>query len=227
MGSGVAPEEVFEAIVEERLDLDSTEKGTPRIEILNFGVAGYTPFHMLFQLDRKVLAFRPDVALFLGHVMDIESTSREWMSMVRKGTLPPEPFFLDLAARTGITAKTGANEARRRIRGHERELLLWVYRRFIERCREEGIVPVFVYMQAVTDIDETWRAADRPHVLAVAREAGFPILDLTGAYGSYAPSELWIAENDSHPNALGNQLLADRLYELLQQRGREFGLLVD
>lgn len=227
MGSGVQQDEVFEAIVEERLNRSSNGRDASPIEILNFGVAGYTPFHMLYQLDRKVLAFQPDVAIFLGHVMDIERASREWMSMVRKGTLPPDPYLMELAARTGIRPGTGANEARRRIRGHERELLLWVYRRFIERCRESEVVPVFVYMQAVTDIDETWREADRAEVLAVAREAGFPVLDLSGAYAGHPPSDLWIAENDGHPNALGNRLLADRLFELLQHRGQEFGLALD
>ena len=37
-------------------------------EILNFGVAGYSPLHMLYQLERKVFAFEPNMALFLGHV---------------------------------------------------------------------------------------------------------------------------------------------------------------
>jgi lysophospholipase L1-like esterase len=179
---------------------------------------------MLYQLDHKVLSFEPDVVLFLGHVSDMERTSRQLMKMVRRGTLPPEPFLVELLERTGIESGTGANEARRRLKGHERAVLLWVYRQFIQRCRDNGAVPVFVYMEAVTDLDEVWRAADRQEVLAVAREAGLPILDLTGAYGSHPSSALWIAENDGHPNAFGNQLVAQRLYDLLQQRGQEFGL---
>jgi lysophospholipase L1-like esterase len=34
---------------------------------------------------------------------------------------------------------------------------------------------------------------------------------------SRPPSELWIAENDGHPNALGNRLIADRLQALLEE----------
>jgi hypothetical protein len=62
---------------------------------------------------------------------------------------------------------------------------------------------------------EPWRAADRTQALALAREAGFQVVDLTGAYGGYTAPQLWIAENDGHPNALGNRLLADRLFETL------------
>jgi hypothetical protein len=223
MGSGVRQDEAFENVVEERINR-AFPASPPRVEILNFGVAGYSPFHMLYQLDRKIFAFEPDIVIFLGHVMDVERASRQWIKMIRRGTLTSEPFLHDLALETGITSETGANEARRRVRGHDRELLLWVYRRFIERCRQAGAVPVFVYMQAVTDIDETWRAEDRRIVLEIAEKAGFPILDLTGAYDGHPPSELWIAENDGHPNALGNKLLADRLFDLLRRRGAEFGL---
>jgi D-alanyl-lipoteichoic acid acyltransferase DltB (MBOAT superfamily) len=226
MGSGVKQDESFEAIVEERLNDAASATGRPPVEILNFGVAGYSPFHMLYQLDRKVAAFQPDMALFLGHVMDVERASRQFIKMAQRGTVPEDPYLRGLIERTGIRVGTGANEARRRIRGYERELLHWVYATFIERCRALQIVPVFVYMQAVTDIDETWRAADRLEVLAIAGEAGFPVLDLTGAYGGHPASALWIAENDGHPNALGNRLLADRLHALLQQASPQLGMPV-
>jgi hypothetical protein len=224
MGSGVEQHESFEALLEERMNDGNGGRNSTTVEILNFGVAGYSPFHMLYQLDRKVFGFEPNMAMFLGHVNDVERASREWINMVRKGTAPPEPFLDQLKARTGLRTGIGTNEARRRIKGYERDLLVWVYRRFVERCTARGVQPVFVYMQAVTDIDETWRAADRAAVLAIAREAGLPILDLTGAYAGYEAPDLWIAENDGHPNALGNRLLADRLYSLLLQRGRELGL---
>src|SRR5690606_22094583 len=93
-----------------------------------------------------------------------------------------------------------------------------------ERCRRRGVTPVFVYMQTITDLNEPWREAERAEVLAIAREAGFPVLDLTGAYGDHDATALWIAENDGHPNALGNQLLADRLYTLLHASRHELEL---
>ena len=47
------------------------------------------------------------------------------------------------------------------------------------------------------------------------------VLDLTGVFEGRDPSTLWIAEGDGHANALGNRLMADRLYGLLQERRAE------
>ena len=214
MGSGVDENESFEALLEERLN---HQAAGGRYEILNFGVAGYSPFQMLVQLERKVTAFRPDMAIFLGHVSDIEGTARYVTRLIQKGTLPHDPYLLDLVRRTGISPDSGPNEARRRMRPYREELLRWVYSTFVAECRQRGIAPVFVYMQVVTEPDEPWRAADRNRILALAREAQFAVLDLTGAYEGYTSQQLWIAENDGHPNALGNRLLADKLYRLLTE----------
>jgi hypothetical protein len=168
-------------------------------------------------LSKKVFAFQPAMAMFLGHVSDQESTSRYWTKMMRRGTLPDIDYFHTLAERTGVTAETGPNEARRRMRPVEGELLQWVYSSFVQECRQRHIVPVFVYMQLVTEPAETWRAQDREHVLRTAKEAGFTVINLTGTYDGYAPTDLWIAEGDGHPNALGNRLVAQKLYALLAQ----------
>ena len=215
MASGVDEEEGFEALLEKRLNLES--KGRP-YEVLNFGVAGYTPLQMLFQLDRKVVGFKPHMAMFLGHVSDLEGTSRYWARMVQKGTLPNDPYFEELTRRTGMRADSGPNEARRRMRPYKEELLRWVYASFVNECRRQNITPVFVYMQTVTEPDEPWRDHDRRRIIELAREAQFPVLDLTGVYNGYTSPQLWIAVNDGHPNALGNRLVADRLYELLSQQ---------
>jgi D-alanyl-lipoteichoic acid acyltransferase DltB (MBOAT superfamily) len=224
MGSGVEAHESFEALVEERLNREFSKESGTGFEILNFGVAGYSPLHMLYQLERKVFAFEPHMALFLGHVSDLEGTSRRWARMVRGGFLPREPFYEDLQRRSGLTSQAGLNEARRRLKPFEGELLGWVYRRFVTRCRERGITPVFVYMQKVTEPGEVWTAAEREQILALAADAGFPVLDLSGVFHNRGEEDLWIAENDAHPNVLGSRLVADKLHELLRARAAELGL---
>jgi hypothetical protein len=224
MGSGVEAQESFEALVEERLNREFSKESATGFEILNFGVAGYSPLHMLYQLERKVFAFEPHMALFLGHVSDLEGTSRRWARMVRGGFLPREPFYEDLQRRSGLTSQAGPNEARRRLKPFEGELLGWVYRQFVTRCRERGITPVFVYMQKVTEPGEVWTKTEREQILALAAEAGFPILDLSGVFHNRGEEDLWIAENDAHPNALGSRLVADKLYDLLHARASELRL---
>lgn len=208
MASGVDDHEGFEAVLEDRLN---NEEHGRRYEVLNFGVAGYSPLHMLVQLERKVASFAPHMALFLGHHNDLERTSRYWTRMVQKGTLPNSGYLRELMARTGMHPNAGANEARRRVRPYQDELLAWVYTTFVDECRRRQIVPIFVYMPTVIEPTEPWRAAERQRTIDVARKAGFRVIDLTGAYDEHDVTELWIAPNDGHPNAVGNKLIADKL----------------
>jgi hypothetical protein len=191
---------------------------------LNFGVAGYSPLHMLYQLQKKALAFEPDMTIFLGHVSDRDRTSRQFTRMIQRGVVPAGSYLTELERRSGIGPDTRPTEARRRIRPYEAELLEWVYRQFVTASKARGAMPVFVYMETVTEPTESWRAPDREQVLELAHRSGFLVLDLTGAYRPHKPAELWIAENDGHPNALGSRLLAGRLYELMRQREQELRL---
>jgi hypothetical protein len=144
--------------------------------------------------------------------------------MVQRGRAPADAYLSELQRRSGLRADTQPNEARRRMKPYMNDLLGWVYRSIVEDCRARHVLPVFVYLETVTEPQEAWRPAERAEVLALARNAGFVILDLTGVYGGRPPSDLWIAENDGHANVLGNQLIAERLYRLILARREELGL---
>jgi D-alanyl-lipoteichoic acid acyltransferase DltB (MBOAT superfamily) len=216
MASGVAAREGFEALVEERLNAERAG-GEARYELLNFGVAGYTPLHVLYQLERTVFTFEPNAVLYVGHSGEVEAAARRWAAMLARGLDLKHEYLNALSRRTGITRETGPMEARRRLRPLRAELLAWVYSRIVADCLERGVTPAFVYMPRVTDALEPWRAPDRTEVLRLAREAGFLVVDLSNAFDGHAPSTLWISENDGHPNALGNRLVADRLHERVRK----------
>ena len=223
MGSGVRDDEGFEVKLEERLNGQNGETPPP-YEILNFGVAGYSPLHVMYQLERKVFAFEPTAILYLGHSGEVDSATQRWAAMIANEVEPGHPFLDDLARRTGVGPRTGSVEARRRLRPYRQELLAWIYRRIVDESRARGVQPVFMYMPTVMEATEAWRLADRSEVLAIAREAGFIVLDLSGAYEGHPFDTLWIRPNDGHPNALGNQLIADRLYERFQENAQQLGL---
>jgi lysophospholipase L1-like esterase len=102
-----------------------------------------------------------------------------------------------------------------------------VYGSVVTDCRKRNVHPVFVYMELVPEPGEPWRAAYRAQVLDLATRTGFTVLDLTGAYGGRPPASLWIAENDSHPNAFGSRLIADRLFTLLRGESFKIGLRLE
>jgi D-alanyl-lipoteichoic acid acyltransferase DltB (MBOAT superfamily) len=232
MGAGVEADQSFEALLEDHLNreaarnrpADDPSRGPSAFEILNFGVAGYSPLHVLYQFERKVRAFEPDMTMFVGHASDIAETSRWWARMVKNGVLPRTPFNADLLRRSGLTPDAGPNEARRRMKPFEEELLRRVYGQLVAESRQRGSTPVFVYMERVTDPADVEAALQRDRMLGLASAAGFAVLDLSGVFHHRGAEPLWIAEHDIHPNALGNRLLADTLYTLLMERRTELGL---
>lgn len=220
MGSGVLDDETFEGLVETRQNRERKD-GVAACEILNFAVAGYSPLQSLVQLENKAFDFDPTVALFFAHGNDPERTMRHFCQMTERGVLSPHPYLRELVQRARIGEDMGANEAMRRVRPYTRELLGWVYAQMVIDCRAHGVVPVFCYLEGVNERDEAWRQSDRALVMELARAAGFTIIELGQVYGDYQPAELWVMENDGHPNALGNRLIADRLYPLLfDENGR-------
>jgi hypothetical protein len=214
MASGVEADQSFEAVLEDRLNRDAT--GATRFEVLNFGVAGYAPLHVLFQLPRKVFGFQPDALLYLGHASDVDRTVSQFTRTVRRNIRFSEPYLRDLAVKTGIARGTGPTEARRRMKPHMLPLQQWVYDRMVAECRARNIRPVFVYLETVTESLEPWRAEQRQQVLTLAQNAGFEVVDLTGVYAPYKPADLWIIENDGHANVLGNRLIGEGLFSRMQ-----------
>jgi hypothetical protein len=222
MGSGVEADQSFEALLEQELTANAA-KGM-RYEVLNFGIAGYTPLNIRYQLQKKVFSFEPNAVLYVGHAGDMTSAKAQFITLVTKQTLPADPFLQDLVRRTGIRPTTGSNEANRRMKPYTAELLDWVYRSIVADCHQRHVQPVFAYLELITESAEPWRAKDRAQVLDLAARAGFLVLDLRGVYGDRPPSSLWIAENDGHPNALASRLIADRLYALIRSKRAELGL---
>ena len=179
---------------------------------------------MLFQLDRKVFGFAPDMAMFVGHESDLRATSRWWARMVHTSVLPRNAFNDDLLRRSGLTADAGPNETRRRLRPFEPELLGWVYRQFVAECRERGVTPSFVYLEKVTDDADPDVSLARQRVTSLAANAGFIVLDASDVFDRRGSEPLGIAENDDHANAAGNRLIAERLYTLLSANRAKLGL---
>jgi D-alanyl-lipoteichoic acid acyltransferase DltB (MBOAT superfamily) len=217
MASGVEADQSFEAVLEDRLNREDTNAAVSHYEVLNFGIAAYSPLHVLYQLQRKAFSFEPNAILYLGHASDIDRTATQLTRMIRRRIVPSDPYLEELMRRTGIRANTGTTEARRRMKPYASELQEWVYRTIVTQSRQRNVEPIFVYLETVTEPSEPWRSEQREEVLQLAHNAGFTVIDLTGVYAPYQPSDLWVMKNDGHANVLGNRLIGNRLHELLRR----------
>ena len=92
----------------------------------------------------------------------------------------------------------------------------------VELCRERGIRAVAL---EVPRTDETTTDAEkRAMYVGWAKDAGFSVLSLGGAYGSHPLDSISISRNDRHPSVLGHRLLAERFFTLLRENDESLQL---
>jgi hypothetical protein len=216
MGTGVEDDESFENIVEDRLNSEIGAGTGLRYEILNFSVGGYGPAARLSDLESRMLGFEPDAFILVG-IHDLHWVVKE-VAHAAMGTYEfPWPEPLRTARSAGVDEGMEYVVAYSKLNPHREELLGWVYRRMVELCEGSGVLPIAAYIPQPRD--ETPQAlVEIRKQMEIAREAGFIVIDMLGAFASADGYEaLWIAKWDRHPNAEGHRLLADELYAGLRR----------
>lgn len=212
VGWGVGDHEVFEQLVEDRLNDEAERRTHARYEILNFSVPSYTVSQQLLVLANKVPPFAPDAVMLVAHDLDpdraIDHLVKAWSSGV------PIPFD-SLRHAVEVAAADSAPEdvIRRRLLDRRFELLSWMYRQITGMSRQQGALPVWVFLPALqSDLTE----AEVSRLRHVARDAGFVILDLADIYRGRDRKALMMAEWDYHPNVNGHAIIAARLYQAMR-----------
>jgi hypothetical protein len=210
MGGGVADDETFENLLERRLE-KWAGKGEQSIEILNFGMGNYMPARQLVQLQHKVLNFRPDVVMTIGHQSDLSRLpSNIADALYARAEVPFQPVR-ELLERLDVDEATPHGEVMRRLMPYREDMYRSIQAEFAVTCRDRGIIPVWVFIPTP---EMTRRDADVATMIGIARDAGFVVFDLSDIYGDDAP-DLWVTKWDAHPNVEGHRRIAARLYDLL------------
>jgi hypothetical protein len=219
MGSGVENHEKFEAILEERLNREAEGTRYSRYEILNFGVAGYSSLEHLAVLESKVFDFDPHWVFYFEHADALRPLLNHLSEAIKFRAEHPYDYLRAVARKAGIDEagvdeNTQQSAINQKLRPFATEILAWIYRQIVDTCRTRGIPAVWIYLPRPEKHEQVPPELE----LRLAKEAGFTILDLSGVYSGHALRSLWVARWDHHPNALGNRLIADRLYEVLRER---------
>ena len=221
MGSGVADDKVFESLLEERLNGDNNDSRYAHYEILNFGVAGYSALQELLVLENKALSFEPNAVFFVAHQREQDLVVRYMADRVRARVDLPYDDLAEVVQRAGISEEATPVEIERRLRPFGREMLLWTYRRVVELSKNQGALPIWVFMPT---LETSSSEEDIANLIQIAEEAGFIVVNLSDTYENQDVETLIVAEWDRHPNVKGHQLIADHLYEVLQEKEEEIPL---
>jgi len=223
-GSGVANDQTFEALLEDHLNAQNHGERYVKYEVLNFSVPKNCTLQHLAMLESKVVAFEPDVALLIASSREDTCSARHLADVVKNGIDIPYDFLKEIVKKAGVNKDSPYEHCFRRLNRFGEEMLQGAYPYFVRICREHGILPACAY---TPNVKATLRPRDLEkdaRIIGFAREAGFQVLDVADAFEGRDAAQLQVTPWDWHPNVLGHQLLADRLYDAFRLNEQALGL---
>jgi hypothetical protein len=207
LGSGVSDDQVWETILEDRLNRENDRKKVAQYEILNFSGGGYGTLERLRALETRAFSFDPDIVFYVAHPADQKTSPRRLAQFVTKGTENPYDYLRQVIHQAGIEGETNVTAAERALRPYNNDIISWIYRRIVELCRQRSIVPVFIILPTPGAPSDQFNQA---------KEAGFVMVDLSDLYDNVDAASMRISDWDLHPDASAHKLIADRLYKELK-----------
>jgi hypothetical protein len=234
MGNGVADNETFENLVEQRLNQTLVPGRYNRVEFLNFGVDGYSLPQQLALLEDRVFAFSPDLVIATHYKDNITMTEGLLQKIVERGIPVQDPALAELmkeagldhpstrgtpipyefarhaAGWFGIETRMPFPELRTRVHRISDDVLRASFKQFSDTTRAHGVSAAVLALNVV--IDDVPREV--PLRDAIAAD-GLPIFDLFDVFPVERRPSLRVAPWDDHPNAQGHALIADRLFQEL------------
>jgi hypothetical protein len=222
MGPGVSNDQTFENLVEDRLNRELAGRGFERFEILNFAVGGYGLLQILDVALQVVPPFQPDAVVYVAHPGEAVRLVDRLPARYDFQGDPDYRYVGEIMDRAGAGPGLPKAEFHRRLDPYGDDLVRWAYGRQVAAIRAQGALPVFVLLPIP---NEPFRRAELDRITAAAREAGAIVLPMTGVYDGHDIDQIRVAEWDNHPNVLGHQLVAERLFSLLAENGEELGMV--
>lgn len=167
-------------------------------------------------LENKAFPFKPDALFFVAHPTDTEYSIVVLQKSVHANIELPYSYLKEIVEQSGINSKVSALEARRRLKPFGNRMISCAYSGMVEFCQQQNIKPVWILLPSKPG--ETLSKDQIASHVRLAKEAGFIVLNLCDVYSNQDVKSCQVAEWDTHPNAKGHRLIADRLYEILRKR---------
>jgi hypothetical protein len=221
MGWAVRQDEIFETLLETRLNRELCADELCRFEILNFAAFGYSPLSYLSLVRGRVREFEPDLVLVIGHTMDPSFVNQTLRSVLQRGDPITDDYLQQMLRDARVLAHLRDGLAEKRLRPFEPALTAWSYERIAAESRSMGAEPVFAFVP-IPNRDLPLTAARLRNIrelTTAAATAGHIVIDLAHVYDGHAANELQTGIS-IHTNARGHALIADALYRRLVAEAR-------
>ncbi len=224
MGSGVENDQVFEALVEARLNGTNSGRTYDSYEILNFAVNGLTVIQQTAILEKQVAAFDVDTLMLVAHNVDEGLLPHSVLRLIKNQTQVGYPGLQRILRTIEEGPPDGKTSPEWRS-AWKQALVEWSYGSLVAACRDRGILPVYLFVRHPQS--PTLRMRRRgAELIEIARSKGFHVIQLDGdrIYPADQIAELRLAPWDHHPNAQAHQRIADEFHRSLLEHEDALGL---
>jgi hypothetical protein len=221
MGWGVTHQDTYINQLEKWLNAHSARLGLGsalRFEVLNFGVAAYSPMQRLQTLRMKVMSFHPDLVIYSATTNDIRLMEIHLCELLRKNIDLKYDFLREVITLAAVdhddlrvdSDRELINKARVK---HKLQPFYWglfdlTLGAIAAECRTAGLPLVMVIVPRVGKADvPPARAEPVARLKAVASHQGLTVFDLSDSFDPFDPALIEIAVGDDHPNAMGHHRL--------------------
>jgi hypothetical protein len=222
MGSGVNNDEVFEAIVEERMNKTGIDAKGSKLEILNFAAGAYYLMQHVELCNTTVFKYHPDAVIYFAHSDEKGKVIKDFTALIKRKLPLKYPFLEEIRDKAGIKSYMSALQIRELLMPYVDDIIKWGYGQIADRCRENHAVPVWAYLPTTT---EEVVQVEYEELKDLTESMGYVTLDMRDAYGDTERKLIQISEWNTHPNVLGHRLISQRFYrEMRKNLGPIFGI---
>ena len=221
MGWGVKHQDTYIHQLEEWLNTHSLRLGPKpprRFEVLNFGVAAYSPMQRLETLRDKVMAFHPDLVIYSATTLDIRFMEIHLCDILRNRVDLKYDFLKKAATNAAVDPDDLLVDSKGKIINRDRlkrklSPFYWgVYDKTMgaiaAECRAANLPLAMAIIPRVGTADlPAARAEPVARLKAIASHQGLTVLDLSDTFDPFDPGVIEIAAWDDHPNAIGHRRL--------------------
>lgn len=215
----------YESLLEERINTAPPAPGVQRYEFLNFAVEGYRPTQFLWVLQHKAPQFQPQVHVVALTNLSFQRWEAHLVQLIHDGIDLHYPFLKELVARAGVRPDDDPQTFRTKLEPYRDTVLKWVLETMQQSSNEQGAQLVVFLVPAVSTNEVSLRpgfAAAR----AIVESLDIPLVDVSDTFAGIedlAPYR--VGPRNEHENNQGQALLADRIFERLQQNPRAWSIL--
>ncbi len=218
MGSGVSNNEVYESIAEEKLNQYDTNGLVRKYEILNFAVYGYHLLQHVELCNTKVFDFNPDAIIYVAHTGEQRRFLDLYSQFIRNGTNLKYPFLEYIKRLSGVKQSMSNSEIIERLRPFAFCLITWCYMQIREDAYKNNVSALWAYLPATDDVLDLPEFNKLKHL---ASQLNFIILDMRGVYRNVKREDFQISKTNTHPNAKGHAIIAQKFYEELVKNKKQ------